>query len=75
MGTVVEFKREVKLPKDLVDRLDGIATECVSVMLEALYRMVDDPTDDAKLEEVQTLVMDTYLKSVEKVVGKLDELL
>ena len=71
MCTVYEFPMNKKLSKDLVKKLDESSRMYIEVMVETLEELYGDEPTDENYEEFMGIMLEAYLKSLEKAIDEL----
>lgn len=73
MATVYEFPVKVKLPKEVEERLYGIAWDYVDALYSAIDNVYEDGMSEYEMGEVSKLVNETFANGIEHAVENLDE--
>ena len=70
MGTVLKFPQKMTLPEEIEKRLNEVAKVYVEVMMDAQTALLDENSSKEELAEAGGLILETYLKSVQKAIDE-----
>lgn len=73
MATVYEFPVKAKLPKQVEERLYGIAWDYIDALYNALDDFYDEAETDEELNEVAELVKEAFAKGVYDAINQYEE--
>ena len=72
MCTVYNFPKQFKMPKEMEERLQGMAKDYVDLLNESMeYFMYEEITDE-EYEKITGLILGTFLEGIGKAIEQLD---
>lgn len=73
MCTVYEFPTKVKLPKQIEERLFGLAWDYVDALYNALDDLCEDNANYEEMEEVGKLVSEVFTQGLDKAIDEYED--